>query len=92
MCIPICILWNYIQKKSKKNKKKERRKSAVDQNNYGKYGVIRESDMFVKQQEFYCWLLEVKMTNPETLPKFESRKMFETYMEDYNTATLPHKK
>ena len=48
--------------------------------------------MFVKQQEFYCWLQEVKNISAETLPKFETRKMFEDYMEDYNTATLPHKK
>lgn len=65
---------------------------AVDQNKYGAHGILRESDMFVKQQEFYCWLQEVKNVNPETLPKFETRKMFESYMEDYNTATLPHKK
>lgn len=64
----------------------------VDQNKYGAYGIIRESDLFVKQQEFYAWLQEVKNVNPETLPKFEMRKVFEDYMEDYNTATLPHKK
>jgi rRNA maturation protein Rpf1 len=64
----------------------------VDQNKYGAYGILRECDMFVKQQEFYCWLQEVKHVNSETLPKFEMRKMFEDYMEDYNTATLPHKK
>lgn len=65
---------------------------AVDQNKYGAHGILRESDMFVKQQEFYCWLQEVKNVNPEILPKFEARRMFESYMEDYNTATLPHKK
>ena len=51
-----------------------------------------ESDMFNKQQEFYLWLQEVKQTNPETLPRFEMKKMFDTFAEDYNTVTLPHKK
>lgn len=81
-------------KKEKKKKKKEQKgkEQALDQNKYGKYGIISECDLFIKQQEFYCWLLEVKKQNPETLPKFETRKMFESYMEDYNTATFPHKK
>jgi hypothetical protein len=73
-------------------KKKAKHQGVVDHNKYGAYGIIRESDIFVKQQEFYCWLQEVKNVNSETLPKFETRKMFEDYMEDYNTATLPHKK
>ena len=64
----------------------------MNQHKYGKYGILAESDMFAKQQEFYLWLMEVKKTNPETLPRFETKKMFETFMEDYNTATLPHKK
>ena len=79
-----------IQKKSKQ--KKAKHQGVIDQNKYGAYGILRECDMFVKQQEFYCWLQEVKHVNSETLPKFEMRKMFEDYMEDYNTATLPRKK
>ncbi len=81
-----------MQKKSKTKKKKAKHHGVVDQNKYGAYGILRECDMFVKQQEFYCWLQEVKNVNSETLPKFETRKLFEDYMEDYNTATLPHKK
>jgi effector-binding domain-containing protein len=84
-------LFSFFQKKSKL-KKKAKHQGVVDHNKYGAYGIIRESDIFVKQQEFYCWLQEVKNVNSETLPKFETRKMFEDYMEDYNTATLPHKK
>ncbi len=30
--------------------------------------------------------------DPEVLPKHEERELFKTYVEDYNTATLPHKK
>lgn len=83
-----------LQKKSKLKKKKKKGKvpGAVDQSKYGAFGILRESDMFAKQQEFYSWLQEIKNVNPETLPKFETRKMFDDYMEDYNTATLPHKK
>lgn len=51
-----------------------------------------ESDIFNKQQEFYLWLQEVKKVNPEVFPKSEMKKMFETFSEDYNTVTLPHKK
>lgn len=64
----------------------------VNQQRYGKYGIIAESDMFTKQQEFYLWLQEVKKMNPETLPRFEMKKIFDIFTEDYNTATLPHKK
>jgi hypothetical protein len=65
---------------------------AVNQNKYGKYGILSEADQFTKQPEFYCWLQEVKQANPEILQRLDTKKMFETFMEDYNTATLPHKK
>lgn len=48
--------------------------------------------MFNKEQEFHAWLLEEKMLNPETLSKSQLKKHFNSYMEDYNTATLPHEK
>lgn len=28
----------------------------------------------------------------EVLPKWEEKELFKTYMEDFNTGTLPHKK
>lgn len=64
----------------------------MNQKKYGKYGILVESDIFNKQQEFYLWLQEVKKINPEVFPRFEMKKMFETFAEDYNTVTLPHKK
>lgn len=85
------------EKKSKKRKEKSKQKgkkssSVVNQQKYGKYGILMESDMFNKQQEFYLWLQEVKQVNPEVIPRFEMKKMFDSYAEDYNTVTLPHKK
>ena len=80
------------KKKKSKDKGKKSSKSAVNQQKYGKYGILMESDMFNKQQEFYLWLQEVKKANPETLPRLEMKKMFDTFAEDYNTVTLPHKK
>lgn len=32
------------------------------------------------------------MSNPETLTKDQERKLFASFVEDYNTATLPHEK
>jgi len=38
------------------------------------------------------WLLEERQINPETLSKPAQKKLFQSFMEDYNTATLPHEK
>jgi hypothetical protein len=48
--------------------------------------------MFSKSDEFNAWLVEERMLNPETLPKDRTRKEFARFIEDYNTATLPHPK
>ncbi|EGG03800.1 hypothetical protein DFH28DRAFT_900587 [Melampsora americana] len=48
--------------------------------------------MFTKDQEFRAWLVEEKMLNPETVPVSKMKELFRVYMEDYNTATLPHEK
>lgn len=96
--IPTNLLSFVVQeKKSKKRKEKSKQKGkksslVVNQQKYGKYGILMESDMFNKQQEFYLWLQEVKQVNPEVIPRFEMKKMFDSYAEDYNTVTLPHKK
>eukprot|EP01024_Parvocaulis_polyphysoides_P068794 TRINITY_DN83970_c0_g1_i1.p2 TRINITY_DN83970_c0_g1~~TRINITY_DN83970_c0_g1_i1.p2 ORF type:complete len:419 (-),score=89.49 TRINITY_DN83970_c0_g1_i1:150-1355(-) len=59
---------------------------------FGKYGIIRETDIFSKKSEFTLWALEEKNMDVESLPKFEEKELFREYMEDYNTGTLPHKK
>lgn len=82
------------RKKEKKEKKegKEEKHRGASTNVFGKYGILRESDQFRKQQEFTLWLLEVKKISPDQLSQNETKKLFLDYMEDYNTATLPHEK
>ncbi|XP_002960340.2 vicilin-like seed storage protein At2g18540 [Selaginella moellendorffii] len=80
------------EKKKKKKEKAERQKSGPVTASWGKYGLIKEIDMWNKRPEFSAWLSEVKKVNLETLPNWEERQMFKEYMEDYNTATLPSKK
>ncbi len=43
-------------------------------------------------QEFRAWLIEEKMINREALARDQERKLFASFVEDYNTATLPHEK
>jgi hypothetical protein len=38
------------------------------------------------------WLSEEKKIDPEVQPRFMLKKLFDDYREDYNTATLAHKK
>lgn len=59
---------------------------------YGKYGIIRETDLYSKRPEFMLWAAEVKGADVEAMPRFEEKELFKSYMEDYNTGTLPHKK
>mmetsp|Transcript_18463 Transcript_18463/g.51709 ORF Transcript_18463/g.51709 Transcript_18463/m.51709 type:complete len:374 (+) Transcript_18463:198-1319(+) len=67
-------------------------RSAALTYQFGKYGIIRESDYEAKRGDFQLWATEVKKVEVEVLPKWEERELFKTYMEDYNTGTLPHKK
>jgi len=84
---------NIINIKSiqKKEDKKEKKELACLK--WGDYGVLKESDIFLKQEEFHSWLMEVKkLENIEMLSTAEQRKYFRDYMEDYNTCTFPSKK
>ncbi|KAG4960808.1 hypothetical protein AAZX31_13G260300 [Glycine max] len=80
-----------LKKKKKKKEKEERGKGAVT-NSWGKYGVIRETDMWTKRPEFTAWLAEVKQVNLENMSNWEEKQMFKEFMEDHNTATFPSKK
>ncbi|CAH1444523.1 unnamed protein product [Lactuca virosa] len=80
------------KKKKKKDKKKEKVKKGAVTDSWGKYGIIRETDMWNKRPEFTAWLAEVKQANLESLPTWEEKQMFKQFMEDHNTATFPHKK
>ena len=63
---------------------------------FGKYGIIRQSDFTGNNQKvrrsFEMWLAEVKGINSFNGPKGELQSYFSEYAEDYNTATLPHAK
>ncbi|XP_050219035.1 DEAD-box ATP-dependent RNA helicase 42 [Mercurialis annua] len=80
------------RKKKKKKEKLEIGKRGAVTNSWGKYGIIRETDMWNKRPEFTAWLLEVKQVNLESLPNWEEKQMFKEFMEDHNTATFPSKK
>ncbi|XP_057539223.1 vicilin-like seed storage protein At2g18540 [Amaranthus tricolor] len=81
-----------MKKEKEKKKKKEKGKPGAVTDSWGKYGVVREVDMWSKRPEFTAWLSEVKQVNLESLSNWEEKKMFKEYMEDYNTATFPSKK
>ena len=66
---------------------------AVDQNEYGKYGIIKEEHFFQKQKEFEAYMSEVKnMPGIMGQGRSEVMKYFRDFIEDYNTATMPHLK
>ncbi|XP_024033067.1 vicilin-like seed storage protein At2g18540 [Morus notabilis] len=79
-------------KKKEKRRKKDRGKTGAVTNSWGKYGIIKETDMWNKRPEFTAWLAEVKQVNLESLPNWEEKQMFKEFMEDHNTATFPSKK
>ncbi|KAK9938122.1 hypothetical protein M0R45_014878 [Rubus argutus] len=80
------------RKKKKKKEKKEKGKKGAVTDLWGKYGIIRETDMWTKRPEFTAWLAEVKQVNLEHLANWEEKQMFKQFMEDHNTATFPSKK
>ncbi|KAJ9113778.1 hypothetical protein QFC20_001804 [Naganishia adeliensis] len=79
------------RKREKKEKKRLKKTSAVT-SQWGTYGIIDTSDQHNKEPEFRAWLVEERHVNPETLAKDKERKEFARFVEDYNTATLPHEK
>ncbi|GLB37943.1 hypothetical protein LshimejAT787_0409940 [Lyophyllum shimeji] len=80
------------ERKRKQKEKKKRKRGHGSAAQWGKYGIIAEADIFNKQAEFHAWLVEERKINPETISKDQNRKEFMRYVEDFNTATLPHEK
>ncbi|KAG8772801.1 hypothetical protein FRC12_002880 [Ceratobasidium sp. 428] len=81
------------EKKDRKEKKKSKAgKSGAVTGQWGQYGIINESDLYNKDAEFRTWLVEECKLNPETMSKDATKKQFAKFVEDYNTATLPHEK
>ncbi|CAE6456766.1 unnamed protein product [Rhizoctonia solani] len=80
------------EKRERKDKKKHKGKSGAVTGQWGQYGIINESHMYEKDAEFRTWLVEECKMNPESLSKDATKKQFARFIEDYNTATLPHPK
>ena len=85
------------ERKERTDSKRRRRdddvgKPRTKEPEYGAYGVIRETDYYTKRPEFTLWALEIKKADVETMSRFEEKELFKSFMEDYNTATLPHRK
>ncbi|KAG6899462.1 hypothetical protein C0993_010141 [Termitomyces sp. T159_Od127] len=83
------------RRKERKREKKEKKKRKYGHGSgpqWGKYGVISEADIFLKGPEFHAWLVEERKINPETISKDQNKKEFLRFVEDFNTATLPHEK
>ncbi|XP_026194110.1 nucleolar protein 58 [Cyclospora cayetanensis] len=79
-------------KKKKKKKQKDKVALGAVGDRWGRYGIIHDTDMWAKRPEFTLWLLEVKNRNIEELANWEEKRLFSDFAEDFNTATLPHKK
>ncbi|CAE6494407.1 unnamed protein product [Rhizoctonia solani] len=80
------------KKEKKKEKRKKKGKTGAVTGQWGQYGLINESHMYEKDAEFRTWMVEECKINPESLSKDATRKQFARFIEDYNTATLPHPK
>lgn len=87
------------RKKEKKEKRDSKRRRSDDKDKakpkepeYGAFGVIRETDYYTKRPEFTLWALEIKKADVEAMSRYEEKELFKSFMEDYNTATLPHRK
>jgi hypothetical protein len=90
------------KKSKKKKRKKEGRRDDKDTTEnfvsatptFGQYGIIKASDMAKMQRSFEIWLSEVHGVHMSSsnIPRYELQQYFDTYREDYNTATLPHVK
>lgn len=91
--------------KKKKKSNKRRRKSygseesqSGDDNDpvqqgtvsFGKYGILKGTDMNKVKRSFETWLAEVKGIPEGSCPVWERKRYFDEYREDFNTATLPH--
>lgn len=84
-------------KKDRHEKKKEHSKLSSEANSsFGKYGIIRDSDLMNNnkvKRSFEIWLEEVKgVPLGANVSKYEVANYFKDYAEDFNTATLPHEK
>ena len=91
--------------KHRKDTKKRRSKDSIETstrgtstagNSFGKYGIVRESDFLNNtkvKRSFEIWMAEVKgIPQGSNLAKWELSDYTKEFVEDFNTATFPHKK
>ncbi|KAJ4461727.1 hypothetical protein PAPYR_1859 [Paratrimastix pyriformis] len=76
-------------KKHHKKSKKEESPNFGAEASFGEHGVLRESDLYVRKEEFRAWAMDQRKIEIDSLPQFELKKLFLDYMEDYNTSTFP---
>jgi len=58
---------------------------------FGKHGIISDTDFWRKQEEFFSWLRDTRDVNPEQHGQMELKKLFVDYREDYNLGLLGEK-
>ena len=67
--------------------------AATAADRYGKHGIIHvDTDADAKRSEFCAWVADVKKCDLETLSRPSEADLWRTFVEDYNTATLPSRK
>lgn len=92
-----------VKKKDKKKKAKKLKKARELQlkkqghmgavtNQFGKFGVLTDADLYRKRPEFQLWCTEIKNVAYEGLSQMEEKRLFKDFIEDHNTATFPSKK
>lgn len=85
-------------KKEKKGKDKHQGGSSSGAGNlmgsWGKYGIIKDDrpDLSRYEDEFQAWMSDVKGIGAAGLPRWELEEHWKTFVEDFNTGTLPDKK
>ena len=68
----------------------QEKRALGDGAQWGKYGVLQDADRARMRPEFYAWLADVRHLDAETLTDHRAEAdLWRTFVEDYNTATLP---
>jgi len=79
--------------KSKSNKSKPKTYYIKKRSeNFGKFGIVNLSDLFIRKLEFEAWFTEVKKKSLADLNSENERRYFEEFIVKFNNAELPSKK
>lgn len=81
------------ERERSRDQSRERSPRATAADAYGKYGILRpDADADAKRSEFWAWAADVMKVDLEAAPTRTEQDLWRTFCEDYNTATLPHRK